>query len=135
MQLIAQKEAAEFVKTGAKEFRQNVEIRLTPGAKDIFTEAGIKVVFDSGAAVPASSPAPAASNAPGGYSADDVRLFASKEANEIKEQICNIGRRIWMREYCDGNGARHPRCSRPALCSRRVPARTRVQRPRSQRRL
>ena len=33
-----------------------------------------------------------------------MRLFASKEANEIKEQICDIGRRIWAREYCDGNG-------------------------------
>ena len=41
MKLIAQKEAADFVKSGAKEFRQNSEIRLTPGAKDIFTEAGI----------------------------------------------------------------------------------------------
>ena len=104
MQLIAQKEAAEFVKTGAKEFRQNSETRLTPGAKDIFTEAGIKVVYDSGAAAPASSPAPATSSAAGGYSAEDVRLFASKEANDIKEQICDIGRRIWAREYCDGNG-------------------------------
>ena len=61
MQLIAQKEAAEFVKTGAKEFRQNSEVRLTPGAKDIFTEAGVKVVFDSTAA-PASTPAPTAPN-------------------------------------------------------------------------
>ena len=43
MQLIAQKEAADFVKTGAKEFRQNSEIRLTPGAKDIFTEAELKL--------------------------------------------------------------------------------------------
>ena len=112
MQLIAQKEAAEFVKTGAKEFRQNGEIRLTPGAKDVFTEAGIKVVFDDGAAHSAhgsSVPKPPSAGyapvpAPPAYSADDVRLFASKEANEIKEQICDIGRRIWMREYCDGNG-------------------------------
>src|SRR5881398_1950348 len=100
MKLIAQKEAAEFLKTGAKEFRQNSEIRLTPGAKDMFTEAGIKVVFDAGnGAAPASAPAPAGDYAPvpapPPYSADDVRLFNSKEANEIKEQICDIGRRIW----------------------------------------
>ncbi len=52
MKLIAQKEAADFVKTGAKEFRQNGETRLTPGAKDIFTEAGIKVVYDGAAQSP-----------------------------------------------------------------------------------
>ena len=56
MQLIAQKEAAEFVKTGAKEFRQNSEVRLTPGAKDIFTEAGVKVVFDSTATTTVAPP-------------------------------------------------------------------------------
>ena len=110
MKLIAQKEAAEFLKTGAKEFRQNGEIRLTPGARDIFTEAGIKIVYDGATPSTNLSAAPAASAgyapfaAPGVYSAEDVRLFASKEANDLKEQICDIGRRIWAREYCDGNG-------------------------------
>ena len=102
MKLITQKEAAEFVKTAAKEYRQNGETRLTPGAKDIFTEAGVKVVYDGGAASPwgdaksAAAPAPAAAAA---YSKEDVALFASKEATTIKEQICDIGRRIWAREY------------------------------------
>ncbi|MEO6785654.1 MAG: class II aldolase/adducin family protein [Chthoniobacteraceae bacterium] len=109
MKLIAQKEAAEFVKTGAKEFRQNGETRLTPGAKDVFTEAGVKVVFDAGAPAPAgtsgaSSKGYAPVAAPEPYSAADIALFSSKEANTIKEQICDIGRRIWAREYCDGNG-------------------------------
>ncbi len=103
MTLITQKEAAEFVKTGAKEFRQNSEIRLTPGAKDLFTEAAIKVVFTDGSIAPAAAgyaPVPQ----PPAASGDDARLFNSKEAQELKEQLCDIGRRIWMREYCDGNG-------------------------------
>jgi len=112
MTLITQKEATDFVKTGSKEFRQNSEIRLTPGAKDIFNDAGVKIVFDNGASHSSNgSSAPAAASqgyapvaAPGAYSADDVKLFASKEAQSIKEQICDIGRRIWAREYCDGNG-------------------------------
>ncbi len=103
MTLIAQKEASDFVKTGAKEFRQNSETRLTPGAKDIFTEAGIKVVYDDGVPAPAAA-APAGGSSSSGYSAEDVRLFSSKAAEELKEQLCDIGRRIWMREYCDGNG-------------------------------
>ncbi len=104
MKLIAQKEAADFVKTGAKEFKQNGEIRLTPGAKDIFTEAGVKVVYDSTASSPGDAKPTAAPAGTAAYSAADVALFASKEATTIKEQICDIGRRIWAREYCDGNG-------------------------------
>ena len=104
MKLIAQKEAAEFLKTGAKEFRQNSEIRITPGAKDIFTEAGIKIVFEEAASAPAVAKSAAPASGGPTYSPADTALFASKEANEIKEQICDIGRRIWAREYCDGNG-------------------------------
>jgi L-fuculose-phosphate aldolase len=102
MKLFTQKEADAFVKTGAKEFRHNRETQLTPGAKDVLSEAGVKIVFDAGSAAP-QVPAPAATpTASGGP--DDARLFNSKEAQSIKEQICDIGRRIWMREYCDGNG-------------------------------
>lgn len=101
MKLFAQKEAEDFLKTGAKEFRYNREIRLTPGAKDALTDAGVKIVFDSGELAPSG---PAAAPVPAANESDDLKLFNSKEAQSIKEQICDIGRRIWMREYCDGNG-------------------------------
>lgn len=100
MKLFAQKDAENFAKTGAKEFRYNRDTRLTPGAKDIFSEAGIKLVFDEAAAAPASTPA---ASAPASKS-DDEKLFRSPEAERIKREICDIGRRIWAREYCDGNG-------------------------------
>ena len=102
MKLFAQKEAEDFAKTGAKEFRYNRDIRLTPGAKDALVDAGIKIVFDGGSAGSAASASASAPVATGG--SDDARLFNSKEAQSLKEQICDIGRRIWMREYCDGNG-------------------------------
>jgi len=100
MKLFAQKDAEDFVKSGAKEFRYNRDVRLTPGAKDVFSEAGVKLVFDAEApeAAPASAP-----SAPAG-STDDAKLFHSPEAEKLKKEICDIGRRIWMREYCDGNG-------------------------------
>lgn len=101
MKLFAQKDAEAFARTGAKEFRYNRDIRLTPGAKDAFSEAGIKLVFDP-AVMPSASAVPAA--APAGAAASDEALFRSPEAERIKAEICDIGRRIWMREYCDGNG-------------------------------
>ncbi len=110
MKLFAQRDAEAFVKTGVKEFRYNRETRLTPGAKDVFTEANVKLVFDEGAsACAASAPAAATASTPAAAPAapamtDDQKLWTSAEAESLKEQICDIGRRIWMREYCDGNG-------------------------------
>ena len=101
MKLIAQKEAEAFVKTGATEFRYNRDIRLTPGAKDVFSEAGVKVVFDAEVSASVCTPAPCAAAA---GTSDDQKLFNSPEAERIKKEICDIGRRIWAREYCDGNG-------------------------------
>jgi L-fuculose-phosphate aldolase len=101
MKLFAQKEAEAFVKTGAVEFRYNRDIRLTPGAKDVFSEAGVKVVFDAEVSASESTPAPCAAAA---GTSDDQKLFNSPEAERIKKEICDIGRRIWAREYCDGNG-------------------------------
>ncbi len=99
MKLYAQTDAEAYVKTGAVEFRYNRDIRLTPGAKDIFSEAGIKIVFDLEAS------APTASTSIGTIaSTDDQKLFHSPDAERLKKEICEMGRRIWAREYCDGNG-------------------------------
>ena len=104
MKLFAQKEAEAFVKTGAKEFRYNRDIRLTPGAKDIFAESGVKLVFDEGAAASVAAPATGATAAVSSGTVDDEKLWNSPEATKLKQEVCDIGRRIWMREYCDGNG-------------------------------
>jgi len=65
MKLFAQRDAEEFLKTGVKEFRYNRDIRLTPGAKDVFSEAGVKLVFDAGAQAPSvAAVAPASAGLP-----------------------------------------------------------------------
>lgn len=97
MRVFSQKDAAEFVKTGAREFRHTRETMITPGARDVFSEASVKIVFTNGESAPVSPETSA-------LSADDARLFSSPEAERLKKEICDIGRRMWMREYCDGNG-------------------------------
>jgi L-fuculose-phosphate aldolase len=104
MKLFAQKEAEAFLKTGLKEFRYDRETRLTPGARDVLTEAGVKIAFSAESTPSASTPAPAPAAASGPGTAADLKLFNSPEAEKLKKEICDIGRRIWMREYCDGNG-------------------------------
>lgn len=113
MKLFAQNDATAFVRTGAREFRFNREIRLTPGARDILVEAGIKVVFDANASVPGTTtaaPAPKGGEAgpvpaPAPASKGDAQaLFNSPEAKRLKDEICEMGRRCWMRDYNDANG-------------------------------
>ena len=36
--------------------------------------------------------------------AADPRLFSTPEAEEIKKEICAVGRKLWMRQFVDGNG-------------------------------
>jgi L-fuculose-phosphate aldolase len=98
-QLISQTEAAAIIRSGVKEFRQGPHVRLTPSARDAFIEAGVRIVFDASA----PAPAPAASSSPAATTSDE-QLYRSPQAEKLKQEICDIGRRIWMREYCDGNG-------------------------------
>lgn len=113
MKLFAQTDAAVFVRTGAREFRFNRDIRLTPGARDVLTEAGIKVVFDANATpsnggapvvVAKSEPAPASTPSYSGSKVDVQALFNSPEAKKLKDEICEMGRRCWLRDYNDANG-------------------------------
>lgn len=102
MKVFSQADAELFIKTGAKEFRHDRSVLLTPGARDVFSEAGVRVIFQQGAGAPAVPATPPASGT--AATNDDARLFDSPEARKLKEEICEIGRRIWLREYCDGNG-------------------------------
>jgi L-fuculose-phosphate aldolase len=68
----------------------------TPSARDLLRTLD---------AVPAgSSPAPAGRASSSSSQNEYERIFNSPEAQRIKEEICEIGRRLWAREYVDGNG-------------------------------
>jgi L-fuculose-phosphate aldolase len=48
---------------------------------------------------------PAAGSAPAPQIGKDrVALFYTPEAEAIKQEICAVGRKLWMRSYVDGNG-------------------------------
>ncbi|HLI03838.1 MAG TPA: class II aldolase/adducin family protein [Terracidiphilus sp.] len=36
--------------------------------------------------------------------APDPRLFSTPQAREIKREICAVGRKLWLRQFVDGNG-------------------------------
>jgi L-fuculose-phosphate aldolase len=105
MKLFATKEAADFVRSGAKEFRYHRDVCVTPGARDVFMEAGVKLVFTlgDGSLLPSPTAAPASGGA-AAPTAEIAALFDSPKARQLKDAICEIGRRCWQRDYNDGNG-------------------------------
>ena len=46
----------------------------------------------------------AATPATAGQAIVNRRLFSSPEADAIKKEICAVGRKLWMRQFVDGNG-------------------------------
>jgi len=82
---------------------------ITPSARDFLVQHQIALVTN-GKETPTASPvaAPASANTNGSAatkrSAANVRLFSTPEAEAIKKEICAVGRKLWMRQFVDGNG-------------------------------
>jgi len=82
---------------------------VTPSARDFLAQHNIALVVSgaSKAAAPAvsgqSSTVPAYGSAHGSP-APNPRLFSTPEAEAVKKEICAVGRKLWMRQFVDGNG-------------------------------
>jgi len=78
------------VKGGATELLIGETAILTPSAREAVELRRIAVRSGSGTAPASSGPLEA--------------LFTCAEAQAAKEEICAVGRKLWMRQYVDGNG-------------------------------
>jgi len=82
---------------------------VTPSARDFLAQHNIALVTsgDAQAAAPAAYPSLPATGGSGSAlsrPAPNPRLFTSPEAEAVKKEICAIGRKLWMRQFVDGNG-------------------------------
>jgi L-fuculose-phosphate aldolase len=88
---------------------------VTPSARDFLAQHNIALVANGkSAAAAATQVAPrhaAGSGEPAGNSGTaqkparaNPRLFSTPEAEAIKKEICAVGRKLWMRQFVDGNG-------------------------------
>ena len=91
-------------RNGATEFVLSEGAVITPSARDLLN--GFKLHRNgngngngAGRASGPAKPAPAAAR-----STTLEKLFRSPEAEAIKREICDVGRKLWMRSYVDGNG-------------------------------
>lgn len=88
------------------------DARLTPSARDLLNSRTSAVSPRAAAAASGAKREPSTPDlefkwAPGSdpkTPAEIERFFNSPAIQTLKERICDIGRRLWQREYTDGNG-------------------------------
>ena len=115
--VITAREAEELVRKGEKPPAGAI---LTPSARDVFSGGSLKPAFKPAGFTPAAAAAAPASKSaapsipdyefrwtPGTDAktpAEIEKFFNSPAINVLKERICDMGRRLWQRDYTDGNG-------------------------------
>jgi L-fuculose-phosphate aldolase len=112
--VITAREAEEMLRKGEQPPAGSI---LTPSARDVLGGGSLQPSFKGTAAAKAAAPAKKAAGpsipdyefrwTPGSdpkTPAEIEKFFHSPAIHVLKERICDMGRRLWQREYTDGNG-------------------------------
>src|SRR5215471_12377443 len=103
--VISLRDLEEMQRTGKDLKSLPVDALLTPSARDFLRDLEGSAITkpSSNSEIPKAStpikPVTASSSKP-----ELDTFFNSPQINGLKHQICDIGRRLWQREYVDGNG-------------------------------
>ena len=103
-QVISIRDLEEMLRNGKDVRSLPADALLTPSARDFLREietSGSQRGRPGNGARPSSPATPVTSKSP---KADIEGFFNSPKIQELKLQICDIGRRLWQRAYVDGNG-------------------------------
>jgi L-fuculose-phosphate aldolase len=105
--VLALRDVNEAIAAGACRLMVADNCVITPSARDYIEQRKLTVerCAPCGAA-PSSAPAAAAAVASTQPTRNpaNAKLFNSPEAEEIKKEICAVGKKLWMRAFVDGNG-------------------------------
>jgi L-fuculose-phosphate aldolase len=79
---------------------------ITPSARELLQQHNIVTVASEGKGGVADAAAgrSAAASPANSSQAPNPRLFSTHEAEQIKQEICAVGRKLWLRQFVDGNG-------------------------------
>jgi len=108
--VITAKDIEALIARGEDPNRLPADALLTPSAKDILRDLSNRRVVGPSSPVAPANPVSQSANVfakPVSASSSAAELegfFNSPQMQVLKEQICDIGRRLWQREYVDGNG-------------------------------
>ncbi len=101
--VISAKDIEELLRQGGDPKSLPADAIITPSARDLLRDlAGNRAATAPGAARPSAAPVkPVTASSP---AREIEAFFSSPEMRALKEQICDVGRRLWQRAYVDGNG-------------------------------
>jgi L-fuculose-phosphate aldolase len=106
--LLALRDVEDALAAGAGSILAAAGCVVTPSARDFLAQHNIALVAGGNGKLPAAqkeSPAPTISSAASSHRpAPNPRLFHTPEAEAIKKEICAVGRKLWLRQFVDGNG-------------------------------
>ncbi len=99
--VITLEDVENAVKAGAQELQVQSRAILTPSAKDLVTSKGLSV---KGNCCDDCGPGTCSTGSPTLSNNEWDKILNSPEAEKIKQEIVDVGRKLWMRQYVDGNG-------------------------------
>ncbi len=110
--VVTMRDAQSALAAGASRVLIGENCVVTPSARDFLAQHNIALVTNGNgkaAANQESAAAPAVREKSGSCAslkpgAPNPRLFTTPEAEAIKKEICAVGRKLWMRQFVDGNG-------------------------------
>lgn len=103
--VLSLRDAQEAVTAGASKLLVAENCVVTPSARDFVQQRGLSIevclpcAAKAAAAAAALAPATVATRQPA-----NAKLFFTPEAEEVKKEICAVGRKLWLRQFVDGNG-------------------------------
>ena len=102
--VLSLRDVQEAAGAGATRIRVAESCVVTPSARDfcaqrniVLDAAGVAVSVPKAGSPTIAAPAP-------GVAPANARLFSTPEAEAVKKEICTVGKKLWMRQFVDGNG-------------------------------
>src|SRR6266702_2864857 len=102
--VLGMRDAQGALATGVTHVQIGERCVVTPSARDFLRQHDIELVKGGSAAVATPRQNGAGNGVQPTRSAANPRLFSTPEAEAIKLEICAVGRKLWNRQYVDGNG-------------------------------
>lgn len=103
--VISAKDIEQLLQSGGDPGSLPADALLTPSARDLLRDLGKRQSNpSSGGKAQADTAAAAQPMTSRSSKAELEAFFHSPRLHALKEQICEVGRRLWQRAYVDGNG-------------------------------
>jgi L-fuculose-phosphate aldolase len=107
--VVTMRDVQDAVSAGASRVVTAENCVMTPSARDFLQQRNVEIATCGQAAAAAQNSTAlvtrnGAKMAHSPKSPANPRLFSTPEAEEIKREICTVGKKLWLRQFVDGNG-------------------------------